>query len=309
MHLGQSSSQQVNRTTAPVTPIVTERPATASVPSNQGQEGWNWYHATQQQFLAASAAQMPTMAAYPHAAMAHLYDPVNIAQMQHIYSQYMAHLQQAGVSAEALGTMHAQAQQNWNVHPNQTPPVPVPDVNPIVPANANPQANVPAAPQMIGADDDEMRLGRQRDWLDWFYVLSRLLVLFSIVYFYSSLKRFVLVSALGILLYLYHLGYFRMQPIGVAEAENNQPPREAVPEAQVEDQNGPDRAEEQEAAVGEPDGVRQRRPDNANPAEENVPAPNQSLPPPVETPSAFMLTWTFVTSFFASLIPDRPNVV
>ena len=40
-------------------------------------------------------------------------------------------------------------------------------------------------------DDDEE--GGNRDWLDWVYTLSRFGVLISIVYFYSTFNRFVLV--------------------------------------------------------------------------------------------------------------------
>jgi hypothetical protein len=57
---------------------------------------------------------------------------------------------------------------------------------------------------MIVADGiEEEEEGRgNRDWLDWFYTMSRVMVLFSIVYFYSSPTRFVIVSALGLTLYL-----------------------------------------------------------------------------------------------------------
>jgi len=52
-------------------------------------------------------------------------------------------------------------------------------------------------------DEEEEEEGRgNRDWLDWFYTMSRVMVLFSIVYFYSSPTRFVIVSALGLMLYL-----------------------------------------------------------------------------------------------------------
>ena len=52
-------------------------------------------------------------------------------------------------------------------------------------------------------EEEEEEEGRgNRDWLDWFYTMSRVMVLFSIVYFYSSPTRFVIVSALGLMLYL-----------------------------------------------------------------------------------------------------------
>ena len=58
----------------------------------------------------------------------------------------------------------------------------------------------------LGAvEDDEEGGGGQRDILDWFYVASRILVLFSIIYFYSSLARFALVAGVGLVLYLYQV--------------------------------------------------------------------------------------------------------
>jgi hypothetical protein len=58
----------------------------------------------------------------------------------------------------------------------------------------------------LGAiEDDDDGVGGQRDILDWFYVASRVLVLFSIVYFYSSLARFALVAGVCVVLYLYQV--------------------------------------------------------------------------------------------------------
>merc|ERR1712214_166236 len=61
----------------------------------------------------------------------------------------------------------------------------------------------------IGAMEDEDDInGGQRDVLDWCYVATRVLVLFSVVYFYSSLARFALAAGLGIIFYLYNNGFF-----------------------------------------------------------------------------------------------------
>ncbi len=49
-------------------------------------------------------------------------------------------------------------------------------------------------------DDDEENVNR--DWLDWVYTFSRFTVLISIVYFYSTLGRFVIVFGLFFLLYM-----------------------------------------------------------------------------------------------------------
>lgn len=53
----------------------------------------------------------------------------------------------------------------------------------------------------FGQDIPEEGLAN-RDWLDSFYMFSRILVLFSIVYFYSSPIRFLIVSILGFGIYL-----------------------------------------------------------------------------------------------------------
>lgn len=43
---------------------------------------------------------------------------------------------------------------------------------------------------------------QHRDWLDWVYTFSRAGVLLSIVYFYSSFSRFVMVMMAMVVLYL-----------------------------------------------------------------------------------------------------------
>ena len=92
-------------------------------------------------------------------------------------------------------------------------PAALPNQNPIdnLPANQNAQD-----PGFInpGAANQNMRMNAQggpvmedeedvdRDWLDWIYTAARLGVFLSIVYFYSSLSRFVLVMSSLILMYL-----------------------------------------------------------------------------------------------------------
>lgn len=64
--------------------------------------------------------------------------------------------------------------------------------------------NQPADPVQMNAqggamlNDDELN----RDWLDWLYTVSRAGVLLSIVYFYSSFSRFVMVVGAMLLVYL-----------------------------------------------------------------------------------------------------------
>ena len=49
--------------------------------------------------------------------------------------------------------------------------------------------------------------GGNHDMLDWLYVMSRVVVLASIVYFYSNLTRFMIVAGVVGLLYLYQVSF------------------------------------------------------------------------------------------------------
>ena len=49
------------------------------------------------------------------------------------------------------------------------------------------------------ADDEEP--GRARDWLDGLYTVARFVVIISIVYFNSSLSRFLVVLGISVLFY------------------------------------------------------------------------------------------------------------
>lgn len=156
----------------------------------------------------------------------------------------------------------------------------------------------------IGAmeDDDELN-GGQRDVLDWCYMLTRVLVLFSVVYFYSSLARFALAAGLGIIFYLYNNGFFgqREQPRVEADAVNEvrqvagaagDVNRGQGPEGQADGQVGQNGGQEQ-------DGQEVR--DGA--AAEAVAAAIVEE----QRPHFLNVMATFVTTFFTSLLPnDQP---
>lgn len=54
----------------------------------------------------------------------------------------------------------------------------------------------------VGNNDAAEDAAFNRDWLDFFYTLSRIILLFGIVYFYSSPLRFLIVTFLGFAIYL-----------------------------------------------------------------------------------------------------------
>ncbi|XP_054289958.1 homocysteine-responsive endoplasmic reticulum-resident ubiquitin-like domain member 2 protein isoform X1 [Macrosteles quadrilineatus] len=182
------------------------------------------------------------------------YDSATMAQqmawMQQAYAQYM--------------TQYMQLMAAGGV-PNVMQP---PGVSPT--AGHPPQEQAPVNPPPANVEEEDLR--GNRDWLDWFYIMSRTLVLFSIVYFYSSPVRFFVVFTLGIIMYLYQVGFFR------AVQRLDQPEEPPVP------------------ATPPP------TPDNNN-------SPPPPAPAPPAPPSTLALTWAAFSSFFLSLIPEQPNVL
>jgi hypothetical protein len=70
------------------TPVPDTTAPSGSTPQSNVPDASTWSHASQQQFLAASA-QNPAFGAYS-AFMPQMYSPANMAQMQMAYSQFMA---------------------------------------------------------------------------------------------------------------------------------------------------------------------------------------------------------------------------
>jgi len=198
-------------------------------------------------------------------------NPEQLAWMQQTYSQFMTqYLQQY-----SQGTAPLQP-----TVPVTPAPLPVPEPvqrNPDPPANENVQMNAQGGP--VNEEEDD---GGNRDWLDWFYVVTRVSILFSVVYFYSSLSRLLMVTSLAAIFYLYHVGWFRVQPRVNRPAQGAQPaapPRE--PQA-AQDQAIP--------AV----------PDQQVEGGAAVEAENQQ-----EVEGGIGLVWTFISTFFSSLVPEQ----
>ena len=227
----------------------------------------------------------------------------NNAYAQYI-NQYMNYMQNAAVPLAAASTAAFIPPQQQHQQPVQPPapaaaaaaaPAPVPAADGVAAVeNIQPQnvgAGVAAGGALGGAmeDDDDLDNGGERDVLDYFYVFSRLLVLMSIVYFYSSFIRFVVVTGFGLIAYLYNTGYFRRQqqePPGEDNNNNNQP--EDINNNQEEPNNNvPEEQQQQEEEVVE--GV---------PAED-VAVGNNNI---------FDTAATFITTFFSSLLPEQPQV-
>ncbi|XP_075217154.1 homocysteine-induced endoplasmic reticulum protein [Lycorma delicatula] len=264
---------------------------------------------------AAAATAYPNVGAYNGTNIAH-----QMAWMQQAYSQYMSHYMQflassQGASINNSATTAGMAYPTYNGFS-------VPGTTPLIgngaaqqqnlPQNVNDmrpqqQPNVAAANNQQQPDDEEEGRGH-RDWLDWFYIMSRVLVLFSIVYFYSSPVRFLMVSTLGMIMYLYQVGFFRMQGLegargDIAAANNN---GNAANLAAAERENNNDRPN---PAAGLAAAAANATINSNSEQQQDNDAPPPQVPPEPDRPSFLTLTWTILCSFLLSLIPEPPNVV
>ncbi|XP_061110979.1 homocysteine-responsive endoplasmic reticulum-resident ubiquitin-like domain member 2 protein isoform X2 [Conger conger] len=151
------------------------------------------------------------------------------------------------------------------------------------PPNPNIQMNAQGGPVL---NEDEFN----RDWLDWVYTVSRAAILLSIVYFYSSFSRFVMVMGAMLLLYLHQAGWFPFRPELDPQnpgAEANQEEMEVEPHREIQEMERimDEGLEEEEGDSGEE-------------------GPDGSIPGP--RPGFLSSAWSFITTFFTSLIPEGP---
>ncbi|XP_044737109.1 homocysteine-responsive endoplasmic reticulum-resident ubiquitin-like domain member 2 protein [Chrysoperla carnea] len=213
-----------------------------------------------------------------------------LAMFQQHYINYMNHYMKMYVNqmqnVDAQKMLHGNIPEtiaNNQADENRVPPVAEAAVR-----GPEPVQNVNAAEQDEGIID--------RDWLDWFYVLSRLTVLLSIVYFYSSPLRFIIVFLLGCTMYLYQIGFFRV-PL-----ENNNAINNNVDPIVENNNNRRNDAQREQRPVRE----NLVQGDHANIASTPSQAPIQMVP---DRPTVLGVMWTFFTTFFASLIPEIPNAI
>ena len=121
---------------------------------------------------------------------------------------------------------------------------------------------------------------RNRDILDWVYVMTRVMLLFSVIYFHSSFWRLAFVAGLGFLVFLYQN---RQQ----GRARRPQQVAPVVPPAPVEEVD-----EQEEREEGEEEG------EGGEEQEEEQPKP-----------SRVAVVVTFITSLISSIIPEQNQVI
>ncbi|XP_072202461.1 homocysteine-responsive endoplasmic reticulum-resident ubiquitin-like domain member 1 protein isoform X3 [Excalfactoria chinensis] len=222
------------------------------------------------------------------------YSMLQMSWLQQIYARqyYMQYLASTAASADPASTRRSQ-------EIPVTPPAPLPDPFPAQnqpgDQNAAPQANVVANQNLRmnaqgGPLMGEEEEGGNRDWLDWLYSATLFYVFVNIVYFYSSVSRFLLVMGGTVLMYLHHVGWFPFRQRRAQPFPDNVPPQDAVNQDQnnnLQQGGNAGRAEEPEA----------------------LPDAGQVLPElPQANPSLMSTAWLFFKTFFASLLPEGPRL-
>ncbi|XP_051575830.1 homocysteine-responsive endoplasmic reticulum-resident ubiquitin-like domain member 2 protein isoform X1 [Myxocyprinus asiaticus] len=202
---------------------------------------------------------------------------------RHYYVQYQAAMAASQASSMAPSTTPSAVPPTQPAQPNEPEvplgPNPAPEDHP---ANPNIQMNAQGGAML---NDDELN----RDWLDWIYTVSRAAILLSIVYFYSSFGRFVMVIGAMLLVYLHQAGWFPFR----AELQN---PRAGEGPQDEADQNQDMQEMEHMMDEGMED-------DEGDSGEEGPEDPMNRGP---QQPGCLSAAWSFISTFFTSLIPEGP---
>ena len=206
---------------------------------------------------------------------------------QQYWAQYMHHVSNNG-------------HQYSNTPTASAPFVPPPPPPPPAPAEANrqqqePQRRPPLPPVggVAQEEDEDGGIRAARDWLDWVYVSSRLAILLGVMYYYSSLPRFMLVTLIVAGIYLYQKALHQRRNAADRNHEVNE--------------NAAGRNREPDQAAGHVAG--DPVPNNpVDPLGEPIAAniATERVQPVPATPSGFNVALNLLIGFFTSLIPEVP---
>lgn len=208
---------------------------------------------------------------------------------QQYWAQYMHHL-----SGHQYSNPIAAATPSSS---SVSPAPPAPPVAPVVPeveqAQQEPQRRppLPAVGGVAQEEDEDGGIRAARDWLDWVYVSSRLAILLGVMYYYSSLPRFMLVTLIIAGIYLYQKALHQRRN----SVDRNR---------QVVD-NAADRNRDINDAAGQGAGMEAPEPNNGAEPIAGNPAVDRVQPVPV-TLSGLNVALNLLVGFFTSLIPEVP---
>ncbi|XP_028282231.1 homocysteine-responsive endoplasmic reticulum-resident ubiquitin-like domain member 2 protein [Parambassis ranga] len=248
-------------------------------------------------------SQVPLQGGFPANMAPHpMYMPMQMLWWQqmyarHYYMQYQAAVAasqppSASPSSSPSPSPHQPAQPNEVVQPPLGPnpaPNPLPENQPANPIQMNAQGGAVL-------NDDELN----RDWLDWLYTVSRASVLLSIVYFYSSFSRFVMVAGAMLLVYLHQAGWF---PFRLEQQNLGGRERAEVPQEEVERHQD---IQEMERLMDE--GMEDDDSGEEGGGGGGLEDPAQAAAAALPEPSFLTTAWSFISTFFTSLIPEgRPH--
>lgn len=184
-------------------------------------------------------------------------------------------------------------------------------INP--PAPAQPQVGALINPPNNNNVGEEREAGARADWLDTFEILARLFVLCSIVYFYSSPSRFLIVTFLGFAVYLIQGGFLRIPPLFLGENNNGVIENNNNNNIINNNNNNNNNQQQQENNVGQvPVGQEQRQDVQSQQTNNELQVQTDQQTNVVrdnERPNALAFAWTFFSTFFTSLIPEQPPVI
>ncbi|XP_053517634.1 homocysteine-responsive endoplasmic reticulum-resident ubiquitin-like domain member 2 protein isoform X2 [Artibeus jamaicensis] len=213
--------------------------------------------------------------------------PLQVLWWQQMYAHQYYMQYQAAVSAQATldatpaQSVPAQSLNLAHVPGEEPPPAPNLVAQENRPINENVQMNAQGGPVLNEEDFN-------RDWLDWMYTFSRAAILLSIVYFYSSFSRFVMVMGAMLLVYLHQAGWFPFrQEVGQQQAPRNN--------AEVNDGQDANNLELEEMERLMDDGLEDESGEDAGEDAGTL-----------HRPGLMASAWSFITTFFTSLIPEGP---
>jgi len=199
-----------------------------------------------------------------------------LAALQELYSQYVG-LYMQYLSGSAPGTQYQHL-------------VPQPPEQPEVQEGAQGEVQgvqAPGAGMVMnagggGAVAADAGGDRNRDILDWVYVMTRVMLLFSVIYFHSSFWRLAFVAGLGFLVFLYQ----NRQQGRARRPQQVAPVAAPAPVQEVDEQDEREEGEEEGDGAGEEQ------------EEEEQPKP-----------SRVAVVVTFITSLISSIIPEQNQVI
>ncbi|XP_014679186.1 PREDICTED: homocysteine-responsive endoplasmic reticulum-resident ubiquitin-like domain member 2 protein [Priapulus caudatus] len=250
---------------------------TAPTPSPPTSQNQQWSNYTQLQQMAAQYQHNP-------------YQGLTPEQQYWVYAQYMQqYMYYAQMGFPVANMMSYAATVQPNVAPGNNVPGPQAQQG-LNNAAGNQNVRMDAQGNAVLDDDEEEHAN---DWLDWIYTFCRVSILFSILYFYSSLSRFVVVLTCFFFFYLYQKGFFM-----IARRVNANNNRVQAPQRQ------PQQQEQQPDNLQQGGQAEEAQQEVAETEQNTDPVRIQQSEPPQPSPLATM--WTFLVTFFSSLIPERP---